>query len=86
MVNQPLSLFVNVANGDLHLNASESVAIDQASVIAGVADDFDGLVRPVGPAPDVGADEYGSSSGNPTPTPIPNFEVNARIFLPIAMR
>lgn len=86
LVNQPLSIFVDVAAGDLHLNSSATGAIDQASVIAGVMDDFDGHSRLNGSAPDVGADEYGSSSATPTPIPTPNFEVKARIFLPITVR
>jgi hypothetical protein len=39
-----------------HLNAN-SDAVD-AGLDVGVADDVDGQLRPIGPAPDVGADEY----------------------------
>jgi hypothetical protein len=56
-----LSLFVDGTGGDLHLTESASWAIDQGvSIAAGLCDDdFDGDARPIGPAPDVGADEYG---------------------------
>jgi hypothetical protein len=57
----PLSLFVDGAGGDLHLSASASSAIDQGiSIAQGLCDDdIDGDARPIGSAPDVGADEYG---------------------------
>ncbi len=60
--NAPLSLFVDGAGGDLHLAAGASVVIDQGLAFAdGLCDDdVDGGPRPMGPAPDVGADEYGS--------------------------
>ena len=56
--NQPLSLFVDGAGGDLHLAASAAAAIDQVSRPPDVLDDFDGDPRPLGPAADVGGDEY----------------------------
>ena len=64
------SWFVDPAAADLHLVASATAAIDQAASLAQVPADYDGDVRPIGPAPDVGADEYGGS-GAPTPTPTP---------------
>jgi len=59
--NAPLSLFVNAAGGDLHLASSASQAIDKGIALAGglCDDDIDGEVRPIGPARDTGADEYG---------------------------
>ncbi len=51
--------FASAAAGDLHLLPSATAAIDQAASIAAVADDYDRAPRPNGPAPDVGADEYG---------------------------
>ena len=51
--------FVNAAAGDLHLVASAAAAINQAATLADVPNDYDGDPRPIGPAPDVGADEYG---------------------------
>ena len=67
---QPLSLFVDGANGDLHLAESASAAIDHGVLLSvGLCDDdYDGDARPIGPAPDVGADEYGEPSVTPTPT------------------
>ena len=61
LTDQPLSLFVDGAGGDLHLAAGASAAIDQVAAPADVSDDFDGDVRPSGSASDVGADEYGLS-------------------------
>jgi hypothetical protein len=52
--------FVDAANADLHLLASATAAIDQAIALPDVSDDFDGDTRPIGSAPDVGADEYGT--------------------------
>lgn len=50
------SLFVDAARGDLHLRPTARVAIDRAP--RGLARaDIDGRRRPVGPRPDIGADE-----------------------------
>ncbi len=54
------SWFVDAANADLHLLPSATQAIDQASSLAQVTVDIDGDPRPIGSAPDVGADEYGT--------------------------
>ncbi|MFK7803934.1 MAG: hypothetical protein AB8G95_20035 [Anaerolineae bacterium] len=82
--NQPLSIFTDMANGLLHLNSSATSAIDQASILSELSDDFDGQDRPIGRAPDIGADEYGAVIVTPNPTP--TFEVNARVFLPSTTR
>jgi hypothetical protein len=68
-----LSLFVDGAAGDLHLSASASSAIDQGVVItASLCDeDIDGDSRPIGPARDIGADEYGI----PLPTAVADLRV-----------
>jgi hypothetical protein len=66
--------FVDAASGDLHLRATATEAIDQASPMAEVPDDFDGDARPIGPAPDVGADEYGAPS------------LTRRVFLPLILK
>jgi hypothetical protein len=50
--------FVDPLNDDYHL-AAGSAAID-AGIDAGVLFDIDGDPRPVGPRPDIGADEYPS--------------------------
>jgi hypothetical protein len=52
--------FVDPASADLHLAPSATSAIDAAATLGTVSDDYDGGSRPAGPAPDVGADEYGS--------------------------
>ncbi len=57
--DQPLSLFVDGAGGDLHLGSTATVAIDQVTSPGDVSDDIDGDPRPLGSASDVGADEYG---------------------------
>ena len=49
--------FVNPGSGDMHLRASATPAIDHAAVLTEVPTDIDGDVRPIGTAPDVGADE-----------------------------
>lgn len=53
--------FVDADDADLHLLATTTDAIDQAAELADVTDDFDGDPRPMGTAPDVGADEYDGS-------------------------
>jgi aspartate 1-decarboxylase len=67
--NQPLSLFVDSAHGDLHLKSTAGTAIDQGTPVpSGICnDDFDGQSRPVASARDVGADEYSSGPGNTPP-------------------
>lgn len=54
--------FVDAAAGNLHLSATATEAIDQAGPLSRVTDDLDGDRRPIGPAPDIGADEYRSGS------------------------
>ena len=56
---QPLSLFVDGAGGDLHLDCDAQAAIDRgADVAAGLCDgDLDSEPRPQGAGRDVGADE-----------------------------
>ncbi len=49
--------FVSPGSGDMHLRASATPAIDHAAVLTEVPTDIDGDVRPIGTAPDVGADE-----------------------------
>lgn len=48
--------FINPSAGNYHLS-STSAAIDKA-INVGVTADIDGDIRPQGPAPDLGADEY----------------------------
>ncbi|MDX2177796.1 MAG: GEVED domain-containing protein [Candidatus Sumerlaeia bacterium] len=49
--------FTDPANGDLHLQGG-SPAIDAGTTLTGVDTDIDGDPRPVGNAPDIGADEF----------------------------
>jgi len=63
ITDAPMGWFVDPAAGDLHLLALATAAIDQAEALPEVRGDFDGDARPVGLAPDVGADEFSGSSG-----------------------
>ncbi|MFQ6100811.1 MAG: hypothetical protein ACE5OS_06200 [Anaerolineae bacterium] len=54
VTNAQSSWFEDASNGDLHLRSSTT-----AATLSDVSDDFDGDTRPIGAAPDVGADEYG---------------------------
>jgi hypothetical protein len=67
--------FVDAAGGDLHLESNIAGVVDNALVLAAVADDFDGDPRPIGLAPDIGADEYGF----PPPAPVPDLQVTQAI-------
>jgi hypothetical protein len=83
--DQPLSLFVDGLNGDLHLKSSADAAINQAvAIAAGLCDDdFDNQSRPVGTSRDIGADEYQSGSTNTAPVAIDQWvdvEENATEF------
>jgi hypothetical protein len=64
--NAPMSLFVDGANGDLHLSSTAVSAIDQAATLTAVTDDVDGDARPYGSAPDIGADELDAPPFVPT--------------------
>jgi hypothetical protein len=64
--NAPLSLFVDGANGDLHLLNTAVSVIDQAATLTAVTDDVDGHTRPYGSAPDIGADELDAPPFEPT--------------------
>jgi PKD repeat protein len=66
------SLFVDAPRGDLHLVASAVALIDQAKPLAAVTTDRDGQARPVGVAPDIGADERTTSS-SPGRAPVATF-------------
>jgi len=58
LTNAQPSWFVDFSSGDLHLAPTASPCIDQAAPLADVPDDYDTDGRPVGAAPDIGADEY----------------------------
>ena len=67
--------FADAASGDLHLTSTASGAIDQAATLANVSDDYDRDARPIGAAPDVGADEYGA----PPPATVTDLRVTQAI-------
>lgn len=67
VVSGAMSQFVDPANYNFRLKAGAG-AIDAADPKNSPSIDADGHARPVGPAPDAGAYEYGSSI---TPTPAP---------------
>lgn len=75
VTNAQESWFADAAAGDLHLLATATVAIDQAATLADVTDDYDGDARPIGPAPDVGADEYGA----PPPAAVADLRVTRAV-------
>jgi hypothetical protein len=64
---QPPSTFLDWSSGDLHLTPGASAAIDGGVLLEpGLCDDdFDGDPRPIGPTPDVGADEWGTPEPQP---------------------
>jgi hypothetical protein len=75
VTNAQPSWFVDAANADLHVISPTRQVIDRAGTLAQVPADIDGDVRPAGPAPDVGADEYVEP---PILTP--------RVYLPLVLR
>ena len=60
VTNAQASWFASAATGDLHLASSISSVVDRGQTLAEVPDDYDGDLRPIGSASDVGADEYGA--------------------------
>ncbi len=72
LTNAQASWFVNVTSGDLHLASTAATnAIDRVTAPTDVTDDYDGDPRPIGPASDVGADEYGT----PPPSAVTDLRV-----------
>jgi hypothetical protein len=74
VTNASSTMFVNAAAADLHLLSTASSAINKG-IILSVTDDFDGQSRPIGAAPDVGADEYHSSTALAPPAAPSNIGV-----------
>jgi hypothetical protein len=68
VTNATASMFVDPTRGDLHLKPTATTAIDRAVTLAEVPTDFDGTPRPVGSAPDVGADEQGGGTTTVPPS------------------
>jgi len=86
VTNAQTSWFTDASSGDLHLRDTTTAAIDQAVSLTQVTDDFDGDARPVGPAPDVGADEYGAPTPTPTSTPTTPAPQDIYHYLPVVLR
>ena len=57
VLNASPAMFLNTAQGDLHLRVTASQAIDRGVAVPNVDTDWDGDKRPAGSVPDVGADE-----------------------------
>lgn len=74
VINAQSSWFINSLIGDLHLSASATLAINRAQAHPNVSMDYDGVPRPIGSGPDIGADEFSS-----TVTNIPAPPVNLRV-------
>lgn len=64
-------LFVNESTLDFHLQPT-SPCINKGLTIAGVTNDFDGVVRPQGAAYDIGAFEYTANLPSPSPSSVPS--------------
>jgi len=71
LTNAVVNWFVAPASGDLHLLGTATGAIDQVTAPMVVSEDIDGNSRPIGPASDLGADEYGD--------PLPGLVTNLRV-------
>ncbi len=67
ITNASSSWFVLPSAGNLHLKATASAAINHATLLPQVTTDIDGDTRPIGSAPDVGADEYNSTASSKKP-------------------
>ena len=63
VLNAPAGYFVTPAQGDLHLTAAASAALDQVAVLADAPLDWDGQPRPSGALGDIGADESAPPGG-----------------------
>ncbi len=58
ITDAPLSWFISVPGGDLHLSYPVTQVVDMGHPISGFVKDIDGDQRPLGTAMDIGADEY----------------------------
>ncbi len=70
-------MFVDSAAADLHLRASATNAIDKASALVTVTNDFDGDHRPRGASSDIGADEFRTNA----PPVIAGFTLSGSNFM-----
>ena len=67
ITNGAADLFVDAKNGDLHLRMEKTSVTGAALPLAGLTDDYDMQVRPLGAGADIGADEYSSTVPNKPP-------------------
>jgi len=81
----PTALFADTAAGDYHLRA-DAPARDAALATTDVTTDFDGNPRPVGPAADIGADEFGTVVAPPPPLTPADLVVSAVSNPPASVR
>jgi hypothetical protein len=68
VTNAQANWFVNIGAGDLHLAATAVEAINKATPLPDVTQDYDGTSRPVGLASDIGAHEF-AGTGVPPAAP-----------------
>jgi hypothetical protein len=71
------AMFVNPSAANLHLVSTATAAIDQASSLPAVTNDFDAESRPQGSGYDIGADEFTSSPPPPGCLFCDDFEDNS---------
>ena len=69
--------FTNLSGFDFSINEN-SPAVDRGLTLSNVTDDFNGNLRPAGAGYDIGAYEYGATSGL---IPTQDTELNIKIFL-----
>jgi hypothetical protein len=78
LTNAQTSWFANTASGDLHILPVATTAIDRALPHPDVVTDYDGQIRLLGSAPDIGADEFSATDTQP---PNPPTELRVVIYI-----
>jgi len=69
VLNAAAGWFKDTQAGDLHLQAERAGVTDAAYSLIGLTDDFDSQHRPLGPGPDIGADEFSKTGPDPSKNP-----------------
>ena len=69
VLNAAAGWFKDTQAGDLHLQAERAGVTDAAYSLSGLTDDFDSQHRPLGPGPDIGADEFSKTGPDPSKNP-----------------